>query len=400
MRKMSMPLSDMKVVDLTRLLPGPFCTHVLADLGANVIRVEDPVSGDYLRMQPPLCKSGMSIHFHVINRNKKSIAIDLKRIQGRELLLELACWADVLVEQFRPGVMERLGLGYETVREVNPAIIYCSITGYGQDGPYKDFAGHDINYLSYAGVVSITGRKGEPPGISGVQIADVGAGGLFGAFSILAAYIHRLKTGEGQHLDVSMLDGSVSWLTVNTGEVLLGGKPPERGTMFLQGGLPCYNVYEAKDGYIAVGALEEKFWRRLCEILGKPEYAAEQFNVEKHDEIFQWLEDTFKQKTRAEWMEIFQNEDACVSPVLDLAEVCSDPQVLYRNMIVDIDDEKAGKIKTIGIPVKFSLTPGSMRQSAPYLGEHTVEVLRMINCSQEEIDKLLNEGVVYQHSAL
>ncbi len=394
---MTMPLSEMKVVDLTRLLPGPFCTHILADLGADVVRVEDPVIGDYLRMQPPLTRSGMSVHFHVINRNKRSIAIDLKKTQGRELLLELATWADVLVEQFRPGVMERLGLGYETVREVNPSIIYCSITGYGQDGPYKDIAGHDINYLSYAGVLGISGRKGGPPQISGVQIADVGAGGLFGAFSILAAYIHRLKSGEGQHLDVSMLDGSVSWLTVNTGEVLLGGKAPDRGTMFLHGGLPCYNVYEAKDGYISVGALEGKFWKRLCEILGKPEYTEEQFNTEKHEEIFKWLEETFKQKTKDEWMEIFQNEDACVSPVLDLSEVCANPQVFHRKMIIDIDDEKAGKMKTIGIPVKFSRTPGSIRRSAPYLGEHTDEILRMIGCSDEEIEGLINDGVVYQH---
>jgi crotonobetainyl-CoA:carnitine CoA-transferase CaiB-like acyl-CoA transferase len=391
---MPMPLEGMRVLDLTRLLPGPFCTLLLADMGADVIKVEDTDTGDYLRFTPPLSSSGMSIHFHTLNRNKRSIAIDLKRREGRELLLELATWADVLIEQFRPGVMERLELGYETIKEVNPSIIYCSLTGYGQDGPYRDVAGHDINYLGYAGVLDSTGAAEGPPVICGVQIADLGAGGMFSALSILTAYIYMMKTGEGQHLDVSMMDGSISWLTVNTGELFMTGKGPERGTQVLQGAFPCYNVYEAGDGYMAVGALENKFWQRLCEILGKPEYGPEQFNTEKTGEIFAWLKGKFKEKTRAEWMEVFADEDACVSPVLSVTEMASDPQVLHRKMVVEVEDEKIGRTKTLGIPVKFGATSGEMRRSAPGLGEHATEVLEMLGCSAEDIERLRADGVI------
>ena len=391
---MPMPLEGMRVLDLTRLLPGPFCTLLLADMGADVIKVEDTDAGDYLRFTPPLSSSGMSIHFHTLNRNKRSIAIDLKRREGRELLLELATWADVLIEQFRPGVMERLELGYETIKEVNPSIIYCSLTGYGQDGPYRDVAGHDINYLGYAGVLDSTGAAEGPPVICGVQIADLGAGGMFSALSILTAYIYMMKTGEGQHLDVSMMDGSISWLTVNTGELFMTGKGPERGTQVLQGAFPCYNVYEAGDGYMAVGALENKFWLRLCEILGRPEYGPEQFNTEKTGEMFAWLKGKFKEKTRAEWMEVFAGEDACVSPVLSVTEMASDPQVLHRKMVVEVEDEKIGRTKTLGIPVKFGATPGEMRRPAPGLGEHATEVLEMLGCSAEDIERLRADGVI------
>ena len=391
---MSLPLQGMRILDLTRLLPGPFCTVLLADMGADTIKVEDPQVGDYLRWNPPLGSSGMSLHFHTINRNKRSIALDLKKKQGRELLLELVRWGEVLVEQFRPGVMERLGLGYEMVKEVNPSIIYCSITGYGQDGPYRDVAGHDINYLGYAGVLGLTGHADGPPVLSGVQIADLGAGGMFGALSILMAYIHMLRTGEGQHLDVSMMDGSISWLTINTGEFFGGGPAPGRGEQVLHGLWPCYNIYRAADGYMAVGSLEGKFWKRLCELMGKPEYAEEQFNPEMRDEIFAWLRGEFEQRTRGEWMEIFLGEDCCVGPVLSLDEMSRDPQVKHRKMVVEVDDDKLGRTTTLGIPFKFSRTPGEIRTSAPSLGEHTDEVLGMLGCSAEEIGRLREGGVV------
>jgi len=391
---MSMPLEGVKILDLTRLLPGPFGTMLLADMGADVIKVEDPAGGDYLRWGPPLASSGMSVHFHTINRNKRSIALDLKQREGRELLMELAGWADVLVEQFRPGVMERLGLGYETVREVHPSIVYCSITGYGQDGPFREVAGHDINYLGYAGVLGLSGPAGGPPVISGVQIADLGAGGMFAALSILAAYIHMKSTGVGQHVDVSMLDGSMSWLTVNTGEFFATGESPGRGEQLLHGATPCYNVYAAKDGYMAVGAIEDKFWKRACEMLGRPEYAEQQFNLEMFDEIFEWLERTFAEKTRAEWVEVFGTEDTCISPVLSLAEASVHPQVVHRRMMPEVEDEKLGRHRTIGIPVKFSATPGEIRRSAPALGEHTAEILSMLGCSNGEMERLRERGVV------
>jgi crotonobetainyl-CoA:carnitine CoA-transferase CaiB-like acyl-CoA transferase len=385
MISMPLPLEGMRVLDLTRLLPGPYCTLLLADMGADVIKVEDTAGGDYLRFNPPvMAESGMSIHFHVLNRNKRSIALDLKRKEGRELLMELAGgWANVLVEQFRPGVMDRLGIGYETVKEVNPGIVYCSITGYGQDGPYRDIAGHDINYLGYAGVLGTTGAADGPPVMCGVQIADLGGGGMFGALSILMAYTYALRTGQGQHVDVSMTDGSLSWLSVNTGEVLAGGPPPPRQSQLLWGATPCYHVYEAADGYMAVGAIEGKFWKRTCE----------QFSVEKFDEMFAWLGETFKQKTRDEWMEIFGCEDTCVSPILDLDEVMQNPQVVHREMMPEVDDEKLGRMRTIGIPFKFSETPGEMRRSAPALGEHTDEVLKMLGCSDDDIARLKTDGV-------
>jgi crotonobetainyl-CoA:carnitine CoA-transferase CaiB-like acyl-CoA transferase len=387
---MALPLEGMKVIDLTRLLPGPYGTMLLADMGADVIRVEDPKVGDTLRFLPPITASGMGIHFHIVNRNKRSIALDLKQREGRELLLELAGWADVLVEQFRPGVMDQLGLGYETLSEVNPSIVYCSITGYGQDGPYRLMVGHDINYLGYAGVLNATGSADGPPVICGVQIADLAGGGMFSAMSILMAYIHVQKSGRGQHLDVSMTDGSVSWLSVNTGELFTTGTAPERGSNLLNGAMPFYNVYQAADGYMAVGALEGKFWKRLCEVLGRPEYADTQFG--EIDEIFEFLREKFKQKTRAEWMEIFSGEDACVSPVLNMAETAQDPQVLHRQMVLEVEDEKVGPMRTLGIPFKFSLTPGEIRRSAPTLGEHTDEVLEMLGCSPDDIQKLRERG--------
>jgi crotonobetainyl-CoA:carnitine CoA-transferase CaiB-like acyl-CoA transferase len=389
-----MPLEGMKVIDLTRLLPGPYGTMLLADMGADVIRVEDPKADDNLRMLPPITASGMGIHFHIVNRNKRSIALDLKQKEGRELLLELAGWADVLVEQFRPGVMKQLGLDYDTLCEVNPSIIYCSISGYGQDGPYRSMAGHDINYLGYAGVLGATGPADGPPVICGVQIADLAGGGMFGALSILMAYIHMQKTGKGQYLDVSMTDGSVSWLAVNTGDLFDAGVPPQRGTTLLSGAMPFYNVYEAADGYMAVGALEGKFWKRLCELMGRPEYAEAQVSFDKMDEVSDFLREKFKQKTRAEWMEVFAGEDACVSPVLDMAETARDPQVLHRRMVLEVDDEKIGPMRTLGIPFKFSLTPGEIRRSAPALGEHTAEVLEMLGCSTDEIGQLRERGIV------
>jgi len=388
------PLEGMKVLDLTRLLPGPFGTMLLADMGAEVIRVEDPQGGDYARFTPPFTSSGMSVMHHIVNRNKRSIAIDLKQKEGRELVLELAGWAEVLVEQFRPGVMERLGLDYETVCEVNPSMIYCSITGYGQDGPYRDVAGHDINYLGYAGILDATGAADGPPVVAGVQIADLAGGGMFGVISILMAYIHMKNTGQGQHVDVAMMDGVISWLAANTGDLFIGGPAPGRGRQVLWGATPCYNIYEAADGYMAVGALEGKFWKRTCELLGKPEYADMQFSFDRYDEIFAWFRARFKEKTRAEWAGIFGSEDTCVTPILNMAEMSEDPQVLARKMVIEVEDEKAGTMKTLGIPFKFSLTPGEIRHSAPALGEHTNEVLGMLGCSTDEIERLRTSGVV------
>lgn len=367
---------------------------LLADMGADVIKVEEPGAGDYLRWNPPMSDRGYSVHFPVLNRNKRSMAVDLKKEAGTELLLEMAEWAEVMVEQFRPGVMERLGLGYEAVEKVNPSIIYCSITGYGQEGPYRDVAGHDINYLGYAGVLSISGPRDGAPCVSGVQIADLAGGGMFAALSILAAYIHVLRTEEGQHLDVSMMDGSMSWLSINTGEFFKTGVPPGRQEQILHGAMPCYNIYAAADGYITVGAIEGKFWKRLCEMLGKPEYADLQFDESRFEEIFDWLSSTFKEKTRSEWMEMLSGEDVCVAPVLSLDETAVDPHVARRRMFVDVDPEEFGVSRTLGVPVKFSRTPGGIRRPPPALGEHTDEILAMLGWSGDDIARLREQRVV------
>ncbi|MDD5448446.1 MAG: CoA transferase [Actinomycetota bacterium] len=390
---MALPLEQLKILDLTRLLPGPYCTMLLADMGADVVKVEDPESGDILRYDGPPTSSGMGIHFHVLNRNKRSVALGLKSEEGREVLMRLARWADVLVEQFRPGVMERLGISYEEVAKENPSIIYCSITGYGDSGPYSQLPGHDVNYISYAGVLGLTGRSDGPPVIPAVQVADIG-GGMLAAFSILAAYIYRGESDKGQKIDVSMTDAAISMLSMNTGEYLVTGKPPVRQEQKLHGALPCYDVYEAADGFLAVGALEPKFWMRLCEVLGKPEFVSLQYEEKSFPEIHQWLSQTFKAKTRSEWMEIFGDEEVCVSPVLSLKETDENPHVRHRNMMPEVSDEKLGRMKTLGIPAKFSLTPGEIRHSAPQLGENTDEILLMLGYSSDEIDELERDGVV------
>jgi crotonobetainyl-CoA:carnitine CoA-transferase CaiB-like acyl-CoA transferase len=368
---------------------------MLADLGADVVKVEDPSLGDYARRREPHV-AGVGGMFQVLNRNKKSFTINLKHPEGVEIFNKLAKGADVILEGFRPGVMDRLGIGYEQIRQINPRIIYCSLTGYGQDGPYKDLVGHDINYLGYGGVLDISGLKDGPPISAGVQIADIGGGGMMAIIGILTAVIAREKTGKGQFIDISMLDGAISWMANHFGEYFASGKVPKRGEGRLGGGLACYSVYKTKEGkYISIGALEEKFWANLCRILGKEEFIAEQFNYgTKQEEIKAELSKIFLSKERDEWVRILSEVDICVGPVYTLDEVLNDSQASHRHMVVEIEHPSAGKIKQINNPLKLSETPPEIETPAPLLGEHTEQMLKGLGYSQEEIHRLRSQKVI------
>lgn len=391
------PLEGIKILDLTRLLPGPYGTMLLGDLGAEVIKIEEPEQGDYARWNPPHINGVGSRHL-LLNRNKKSIALNLKMAEGKAILSKMVeNGTDVLIEQFRPGVMDRLGLGYKELQKVNPRLIYCSLTGFGQDGPYKNVAGHDINYIGIGGILGTTGLKGGPLTIPGIQIADLVAGGIYAVIGILTALVARQKTGRGQFIDISMLDGVVSLIPDQAALFFAEGISPGPGERRLTGGLPQYNVYRTKDGkYLAVGALEEKFWANLCQGIDKPEWA-EKIPREKDgrgEEIKEEMAKVFLTKTQKEWVDLLMEKDTCVTAVKSLEEVFVDPQVLHRKMHVEIVHPQAGRVRQIGVPIKFSETPGEVRTPAPEFGEHTEEILKGLGYTEEGIRRLRKEGVI------
>jgi len=391
------PLEGIRILDLTRLLPGPYGTMLLGDLGAEVIKIEEPEQGDYARWNPPHINGVGSRHL-LLNRNKKSITLNLKAPEGRSILLKMVeKGADVLIEQFRPGVMDRLALGYKDLEKVNPRLIYCSLTGYGQDGPYKNLAGHDINYIGIGGILELTGQKGGPPVIPGIQIADLIGGGLYAVIGILTALVARQKTGRGQFVDISMLDGVVSLVPDGAALFFAEGKSPRAGERRLGGGLPQYQVYRTRDDrYLAVGALEEKFWAHLCRLIGKPEWE-EKIPKDKEprcEEIKEKMARIFRTRTRKEWLDLLMKEDACITPVQSLEEVFADPQVLHRKMLVETVHPRAGRVRQIGVPIKFSQTPGEIKTPAPEFGEHTEEMLKELGYPQEGIQRLREKGVI------
>jgi crotonobetainyl-CoA:carnitine CoA-transferase CaiB-like acyl-CoA transferase len=384
---MTGPLAGVAVLDLTRLLPGGYCTLLLADLGADVIKVEEPSKGDYIRWTPPMV-DGESASHRALNRGKRSTTLNLKSPEGVDILKKLAGTADVLIESFRPGVMDRLGVGYEALRSENPGLIYCAITGYGQDGPYRDVVGHDINYIGYGGILSMTGPNEGPPVVPGVQIGDMGAGGMMAAVGVLAALHERRSTGRGRFVDVSMLDGVVSWLSVHAAAYLATGDVPRPGSGRLSGGLACYRVYRAGDGrYLTVGALEPQFWSALCHEIGCADLIDGQYGPDQEG-MAQRLQDIFVTRTRDEWVQAFAGIEACVGPVNDMAEALVDPQVLARGMVAEVNGVKVGP----GSPLELG-EPGELR-SAPGFGEHTSEVLASIGVTFDELDGLKSRGVV------
>jgi crotonobetainyl-CoA:carnitine CoA-transferase CaiB-like acyl-CoA transferase len=389
-----LPLDGITVLDLTRLLPGAVATLMLGDFGAQVIKIEEPGVGDPARHSRAGIKQP-GAYFLVTNRNKRSIAINLKQPAGREVFLKLVEKADVVVEGFRPGVMDRLGIGYEALKQVNQRLIYCAITGYGQDGPYRLKAGHDANYLSVAGLLGVNGMKGGPPVLSGVQMADLAGGSLHAVIGILLALLARERTGEGQMVDISMMDGSLALMYVPLASYLANGTQPQPGNEGLSGRYACYNIYETKDGrYLTLGALEPKFWENACRVLGREDFIEKCFSDSRQEEMIEAFREIFKTRTAAEWLTAFNQVDTCAALINDIAEMIDDPQVKHRGLIAEIDHPTEGKLKQIAPTLKLSATPGRMRLPPPGLGEHTEEILKEIGYPDELIGQLAREGTI------
>lgn len=389
-----MVLEGITVIDLTQLLPGPFCTQFLADFGANIIKIEGP-GGDLARVLGTKIKKE-SGPFMMLNRNKRSVVLNLKEEKGRDVFFRLIKQADVVVEGFRPGVMDKLGLGYEEAAKINERIIYCSISGYGQTGPYRDRPGHDINYISIAGILGNTGVDGSKPIIPGGQIADI-TGGLLGVVGIMFALWTREKTKKGQYIDVAMMDAAVAWLPLVLGDYLARKTEPKRGQELLNGGYACYNVYETSDnGYMSLGALEVHFWETFCREIGQESFITKQFaNKPTQTEMTAKIQEVFSRKTQEEWTVFFQDKNVPCEPVLSLEGVFSHPQVKDRNMVLDVAHRTEGKMKQLGIPIKLSMTPGQIRMPAPCLGEHTEEILKEFGLTTEEIGLLKDEKIIH-----
>lgn len=389
------PLDGVRVLDLTRLLPGGYATLLMADLGADVVKLEEPGKGDYIRWTPPLVGDMSAAHI-ALNRNKRSMTLNLKTPRGCELFLDLAGRFDIVVESFRPGVLEHLGVGWPALHERHPGLIYCAISGYGQDGPRATTAGHDVNYIGYAGILGITGREDDRPVIPGVQIGDLAGGGMGAVIAMLAALHRRSVTGEGDYCDVSMMDGALSWLTIHAAGFFASGEPPQRERMHLSGGFPCYRVYPASDGWLSVGALEPQFWSALCSALDRPDLLDDAFAVgERRAEVIRSLEETFARDTRAGWMTRFEGLDVCVGPVNDLAETFDDEQVRQRDMVFTTEIEGVGSWRHVGNPLKMSGAPGKVdRLPPPRLGEHTTAILTEAGLSVEEVEALHESAVI------
>jgi crotonobetainyl-CoA:carnitine CoA-transferase CaiB-like acyl-CoA transferase len=379
-------LKELKMLDLSRLLPGPYCSLLLADLGMEVLKIEDPEQGDYMRWMGPSRKKD-SAYFLALNRNKKSMVLNLKMKEGKEIIYKLIDTYDILLEGFRPGVMDRLGIGYQELKKRNPRMIFCSLSGYGQDGPYKERSGHDINYIGLGGILELTGSRGGDPIIPGTQIADIGGGGMMAAIAILAAIVHREKTGQGQCLDVAMHDSVISWLSIHAGKYFMDKELPKRGEMHLSGRYACYQVYPTRDGrHISLGALEPKFWKNFCEAIGREDLILKQFIEGKERvQIIEEIRELFKTKSQREWIEFFKNADACLEPILTLEEVFQHPQVLHRKMVMEYEHPVEGKTRQVGNPIKSSQFPFEIRNPSPAWGEQTIEVLKAIGYSEEEI---------------
>ncbi len=381
---MQSPLSGVRVLDLSRLIPGPFCTLILSDLGASVDKLEDPHVGDYLRVFPPF-KRGLSGRFNALNRDKRSLCLDLKKPEGRDALLQLAPRYDVVVESFRPGVLDKLGVGFAALSERNPRLVMLSISGYGQDGPFRDKAGHDLNYLAIGGVLGLAGPADRPPPTPAIQLADIAGGALFGAVGILAALYERERTGRGQHVDVSMCEGALAFMIPDLGNYDASGSAPKRGGELLNGGAACYAVYRTRDGrFLSVGALEPKFWAAFNQAIGRPvdhsELVADAATQERVRAEIQAILET---KTRDEWEQILTG-DVCVEPVLAADELERHPQHRARGVFFDVDGLRQTR-------TPFGRSDG--HRPPPTLGGDSAAILREAGFSDGDIDRLRQSGI-------
>jgi len=393
---MARMLVGIKVLDLSSLLPGPFCTQLLCDLGAEVIKVERPGVGDLSR-QAKTNFGGYGSTFIMINRNKKSITLNLKSKEGGQIFRRLAGSADVVIETFRPGVVDRLGISYQALRLDNRKLIYCSLTGWGQDGPYSHLPGHDVNYLSHAGLAGLTGKRGGAPTLMGLQFADVAGGSMMAAFAIMSALYHRNNTGRGQYIDVAMIDGSLSVAQTLYGEYLAGGEVPEPGSLRLSGGFPGYMIYQTKDNKsFAIGALEEKFFNAFCDKVGRDDIKDlyQSGWDDDRDKLEAKLVELFKSRTRDEWTELLFDADTCCTPVLDFGEAREDPQVKSRGVFVKGPHPEGGEVDQVSFPIKFSDVEPVPPGPAPRLGEHTGDILLSVGYSKKEIKEFKKNGIV------
>ncbi|MDO8697287.1 MAG: CaiB/BaiF CoA-transferase family protein [Pseudomonas sp.] len=383
------PLSSLKVLDFSTLLPGPFASLLLADMGAEVLRIESPTRMDLVRVLPPH-DEGVSASHAYLNRNKRGMALDLKQPAAVALVKRLVADYDIVLEQFRPGVMERLGLGYAALKAINPRLIYVSITGYGQTGPYKDRAGHDINYLALTGIASYTGRRDTGPLPLGIQAADIAGGSLHGVMGLLAAVIQRQVTGEGQHVDVSMSDCAFSLHAMAGAGYLACGVEPEMENQALNGG-SFYDYYRTRDGrWFSVGSLEPQFMQQFCAAIGRPELASRGLSPkpEEQQALKREIQMEFEKRDFAQWREVFAALDACVEPLLGLAEAVEHPQMLAREMLVEVPRDGKTPQRQIACPIKFSSGLPAPRHIGAPVGAHTAEVLMGLGYSAEQIAEL------------
>ena len=394
----NLPLAGIKVLDLSQILAGPMCTMTLADMGADVIKVENPNGGDDSRRMGPPFIQGWSAGFLAVNRNKRSLALDLRHEKGKEVLLRLAAKADVLVQNYRPGTMERLGLGHETLLNLRPSLVYCSISGFGSTGPYSKKGGFDLVAQGMSGLMSITGYPGGPPAKVGVPITDISAG-LMAANGILCAYIHALRTGEGQLVDTSIMEAGLAYTVWESAVFLASGEIPSPLGSAHRLSAP-YQALRASDGYINLAAPTQPTWEALCcalereDLLSNPHYKTPADRKVHEVELAGLLEEIISKKPATYWLESLEKAGVVAGPIYDMATVYQDPQVHARDMMVDLEDPELGSLHNIGIPVKLSATPGQIRHRGPGLGEHSRQVLLEAGLAAGEIDRLVAEGVV------